>query len=89
MDPWPRIERLWRDVGDDSPWHEKALWHAVVALKEQSHIRACNQALDWIENDLRDRPQEIDPSIYEREADALLALVATPSSQVSRKDNDA
>jgi hypothetical protein len=33
MSPYARCERLWRDVGDDSPWYEKALFHALGALE--------------------------------------------------------
>lgn len=65
----PRCERLWRDVGDDSPWYEKALFHALGALEHGDDPQA---ALKKIEQTLEMRPQELDPSIYEREAQAIL-----------------
>jgi hypothetical protein len=30
----PNLYRLYRDVGEDSPWHDKALWQAITTLEE-------------------------------------------------------
>lgn len=53
---YPRIERLWRDVGDDSPWYDKALWHAVGSLL---HEDPPERALHAIERTLADRPEAV------------------------------
>lgn len=57
MSPHARCERLWRDVGDDSPWYEKALFHALGALE---HGDNPDRALYKIEAALAERPQEIE-----------------------------
>lgn len=51
----PRCERLWRDVGDDSPWYEKALFHALGALEHGDDPQG---ALAKIEAALAGRPGE-------------------------------
>jgi hypothetical protein len=54
---YPRIERLWRDVGDESPWYEKALFHAIGAL---NHGDPPTRALDAIERELAKRELAFD-----------------------------
>lgn len=56
MSPYARCERLWRDVGDDSPWYEKALFHALGALE---HGDNPTYALAKIEQALAERPSEL------------------------------
>ena len=51
----PLIAKLIGEVGDDSPWYEKALFHAVKGLEGEDATR---RALDSIERQLafRDAP---------------------------------
>jgi len=56
MTPHARIERLWRDVDDDSPWYEKALFHAIGALW---HGDDAEVALRKINAALVERPSEV------------------------------
>jgi hypothetical protein len=60
----PELYRIYRDVGDDSPWYDKAIWQAITTLEEiaDGDVRAeCVQAeaarrLGDIEKTLGERP---------------------------------
>lgn len=66
MSPYPgdRCQRLYRDVGDDSPWYEKALFHALSSLWHEDDPQ---EALRKIEETLAERPSEqVDPQPRDR-----------------------
>lgn len=63
----PELYRLYRDVGDDSPWYDKAIWQAITTLEEIADgdvrpecVRAeAARRLKDIEKTLKKRPGEV------------------------------
>lgn len=63
-DQTPELYRLYRDVGDDSPWYDKAIWQAITTLADvaegtaPAHVSRSQawRRLQDIEKTLKERP---------------------------------